>query len=210
MSNQATPYRQDERIRKYIERGVCVSLVLGALGLLPPAATSEMYQYNIHRDGTVGVPHVTSDQRYRPVQSRGTRLTPQLSKKELDQAIVWYAKQHRLSPALLRAVIKAESGFDPSAVSRTGAKGLMQLMPRTAASLKVRDPFNPIENIGGGAKHLRYLLDRFHGNLPMAIAAYNAGEYRVKRWQQIPPIQETQFYVKKVLSYYHDFRAGKL
>ncbi len=210
MSNQATPYRQDERIRKYIERGVCVSLVLGAIGLLPPAATSEMYQYNIHRDSTVGVTHVTTDQRYRPVRSRGTLLTPQLSKKELDQAIAWYAKQHRLSPALLRAVIKAESGFDPSAVSRTGAKGLMQLMPRTAASLKVRDPFNPIENIGGGAKHLRYLLDRFHGNLPMAIAAYNAGEYRVKRWQQIPPIQETQFYVKKVLSYYHDFRAGKL
>lgn len=209
MSNMVTPYREDKRIRKYFERGVCVAVALGIIGIMPPAATSEMYQY-IHRDGTVSVTDIPADQRYRPVQSEVPQLNTKLSQKELDQAIAWYAKQHRLSPALLRAVIKAESGFDSSAVSRRGALGLMQLMPRTAASLKVRNPLNPVENIGGGAKHLRYLLDRFHGNLPMAIAAYNAGEYRVKRWQQIPPIQETQFYVKKVLRYYHDFRAGKL
>jgi soluble lytic murein transglycosylase len=84
----------------------------------------------------------------------------------------------------------------------------MQLMPRTAAAMKVADPFNPVENIAGGAKYLRYLLNRFHGDLPLALAAYNAGEYRVKRWQQIPPIQETQFYVKKVLTYYTVFRKG--
>lgn len=209
MSNMAAPYREDERIRRYVERGVCVALMLGMIGLMPPAATSEMYQY-IHRDGTISVTNVPADQRYQPVPSDLPSLNTRFSKKELDQAIAWYAKQHRLSPALLRAVIKAESDFDPTAVSQKGALGLMQLMPRTAASLKVRDPLNPVENIGGGAKHLRYLLDRFHGNLPMAIAAYNAGEYRVKRWQQIPPIQETQFYVKKVLRFYRDFRAGKM
>lgn len=209
MSNTATPCKADERIRRNIERGVCIGIVLGMIGLMPPTATSEVYQY-IHRDGTVSIADVPTDRRYQPVQSSLPMPNAQLTRKELEQAIKWYAKQHRLHPALLRAVIKAESDFDPTAVSRAGALGLMQLMPRTAASLKVRDPLNPVENIGGGAKHLRYLLDRFHGNLPMAIAAYNAGEYRVKRWQQIPPIQETQFYVKKVLRYYHDFRAGKL
>lgn len=207
MGNKAIPYRVDEKIRKYVERAVCIAMMLGMSGLMPPAATSEMYQY-IHQDGTVSVTNVPSDQRYRPVPSGLSSLNAQLSKKELDQAIAWYAKQHRLSTALLRAVIKAESGFDATAVSRAGALGLMQLMPRTAASLKVSNPLNPVENIGGGAKHLRYLLDRFHGNLPMALAAYNAGEYRVKRWQQIPPIQETQFYVQKVLRFYRDFRAG--
>jgi soluble lytic murein transglycosylase len=86
----------------------------------------------------------------------------------------------------------------------------MQLMPRTAASLDVRDPLNPVENIRGGAKYLRYLLDRFDGNLPLALAAYNAGEYRVKRNNyQIPAIQETQEYVAKVLFYYRVFKAGK-
>ncbi len=138
-----------------------------------------------------------------------SRKTARVSKKELDQAIAWYAKRHRLHPALLRAVIKAESDFVPTAVSRRGALGLMQLMPRTAASLRVRDPFNPIDNIGGGAKHLRYLLDRFNGNVPLALAAYNAGEYRVKQYQQIPPIQETRYYVQKVLRYYQTFRSGK-
>lgn len=136
-------------------------------------------------------------------------VNARLPERELDQAIAWYARQHHLSQALLRAVIKAESDFRPTAVSRTGALGLMQLMPRTAASLNVRDPFNPVENIRGGAAHLRYLLDRFNGNLPLALAAYNAGEYRVKRYRQIPPIQETRCYVNKVLFYYHAFRSAK-
>src|SRR5207249_3504726 len=127
----------------------------------------------------------------------------------LEKAIAWYAKRHRLHPALLRAVIKTESNFDQTAVSRRGALGLMQLMPRTAASLRVLDPFNPIDNIGGGAKHLRHLIDRFDGNLPLALAAYNAGEYRVKLYQQIPPFQETRYYVQKVLRHYHAFRSGK-
>jgi soluble lytic murein transglycosylase len=182
-------------------------VLLGAMGLTPPVAISEMYHY-IDKNGTVSLTNVPTDRRYKAVSFDTYRLPVKVSQQELDQAIAWYSKQHRLSPALLRAVIKAESDFDPRAVSRTGALGLMQLMPRTAAAMKVEDPFNPVENIAGGAKYLRYLLNRFHGDLPLALAAYNAGEYRVKRWQQIPPIQETQFYVKKVLNYYSVFKKG--
>jgi soluble lytic murein transglycosylase len=188
-------------------KGLSAVVLLGAMGLTPPVAISEMYHY-IDKNGTVSLTNVPTDRRYKAVPFDTYRLPVKVSQQELDQAIAWYSKQHRLSPALLRAVIKAESDFDPRAVSRTGALGLMQLMPRTAAAMKVGDPFNPVENIAGGAKYLRYLLNRFHGDLPLALAAYNAGEYRVKRWQQIPPIQETQFYVKKVLNYYSVFKKG--
>ncbi len=92
-----------------------------------------------------------------------------------SRVIKRHSSQQQLHPALIRAVIKAESNFDPRAVSRAGAIGLMQLMPQTAVRLDVRDMFDPDENVGGGAKYLRQLLDRFHGNLPLALAAYNAG-----------------------------------
>jgi len=208
MKNTTTPYRESKRLCGSVEQGLCAAMVVGVMVFMPPTATSELYQF-VEKDGTVSVTNVPTDQRYQSVPYDRTYLSSRVSKKELDQAIAWYAKRHRLHPALLRAVIKAESDFVPTAVSRRGALGLMQLMPRTAASLRVRDPFNPIDNIGGGAKHLRHLLDRFNGNVPLALAAYNAGEYRVKQYQQIPPIQETRYYVQKVLRYYQAFRSGK-
>ncbi|MGH7205317.1 MAG: lytic transglycosylase domain-containing protein [Nitrospiraceae bacterium] len=208
MKNTTTPYRESKRLCGSVEQGLCAALVVGVVVFMPPTATSELYQY-VERNGTVNVTNVPTDQRYQSAPYDSTYLSSRVSKKELEQAIAWYAKRYRLHPALLRAVIKAESDFVSTAVSRRGALGLMQLMPRTAASLRVRDPFNPIDNIAGGAKHLRYLLNRFNGNLPLALAAYNAGEYRVKQYQQIPPIQETRYYVQKVLRYYHAFRSGK-
>lgn len=186
---------------------LCLGLVLGVF--LPRTAGSAIYQY-VEPNGTIAATNVPSDGRFHPVLSVGRGASTAIPSRELDQAIRWFARQQKLSPALLRAVIKAESDFNPEAVSPTGAIGLMQLMPGTAASLKIRDPFNPVENIRGGAKHLRYLLDRFDGDLPLAIAAYNAGEYRVKRNNyQIPQIEETQLYVEKVLFYYETFRATK-
>lgn len=208
MKNTTTPYRESKRLCGSVEQGLCAALVVGVVVFMPPTATSELYQY-VERNGTVNVTNVPTDQRYQSVPYDSTYLSSRVSKKELEQAIAWYAKRYGLHPALLRAVIKAESDFVSTAVSRRGALGLMQLMPRTAASLRVRDPFNPIDNIAGGAKHLRHLLNRFNGNLPLALAAYNAGEHRVKQYQQIPPIQETRYYVQKVLRYYHAFRSGK-
>ena len=118
------------------------------------------------------------------------------------------AQRHDIAVSLLRAIIKAESNFNPRAVSKKGAMGLMQLMPQTAKLLNVGDPFDPKENIMGGARYFKQLFDRFEGKLPLAIAAYNAGPERVERHKRIPPIRETQEYVKRVLKYYYAYRKG--
>jgi soluble lytic murein transglycosylase len=102
--------------------------------------------------------------------------------------------------------MKAESSFNPIVVSKAGAVGLMQLVPETAMRHGVRNLYDTNENVAGGARHLRYLLDRFHGNTRLALAAYNAGERKVDRYKQIPPYKETRHYVQKVLSYYRDYR----
>ena len=116
---------------------------------------------------------------------------------ELEQAVSRAAQQHHLQPALLLAVMKAESSFNPTVISKAGAVGLMQLIPETAIRHGVRNLYDANDNITGGAKHLRYLLDRFHGNIRLALAAYNAGEGKVDRYGQIPPYKETQDYVKR-------------
>lgn len=131
---------------------------------------------------------------------------PRYSKQEIHRAIAWYAKKYRLDPALLRAVIKTESDFRQHAVSRKGAVGLMQLTPATAATLRVSDVYDPIQNIRGGAKQLRHLLNLYQGDLPLALAAYNAGIHRVKD-RRVPRIRETHAYVRKVLRYYEVFRS---
>lgn len=125
--------------------------------------------------------------------------------KRISRFIAGYAKQYRLEPALLRAVIKVESDFNPTAVSPKGAQGLMQLMPPTAAALNVLDPFDPNENIRAGARELRRLLDRFGGNLRLALAAYHAGEARITRSVGVPPFRSTKRYVGDVLRYYRMF-----
>jgi transglycosylase-like protein with SLT domain len=109
------------------------------------------------------------------------------------------AARYEVSPRLVAAIIAVESEFNPRAVSRTGAQGLMQLMPATAAGLKVRDSFDPGENIEAGVRHLRALMDRFHDDLPLVIAAYNAGEQAVIAHRGIPPYPETRRYVVRVL-----------
>jgi soluble lytic murein transglycosylase-like protein len=131
---------------------------------------------------------------------------PRYSNQEIYRAIKWYAQKYRLDPALLRAVIKAESGFRQHAVSRKGAVGLMQLTPATAATLRVNDVYDPIQNIRGGAKQLRHLLNLYQGELPLALAAYNAGVHRVKS-HKVPRIRETRAYVRRVLQYYEVFRS---
>ena len=125
---------------------------------------------------------------------------------ELEQAVSHAAQQHHVQPALLLAVMKAESSFNPTAVSKAGAVGLMQLIPETAIRHGVRNLYDANENITGGAKHLRYLLNRFHGNIRLALAAYNAGERKVDRYGQIPPYKETQDYVSRVLVYYRNYK----
>lgn len=129
--------------------------------------------------------------------------------RSYDSYITGYGKQYLIDPNLIKAVIRAESGFDRHAVSRKGAKGLMQLMPATAKELNVRDPFNPRQNIEGGTRYLRHLLDTFNGDLTLALAAYNAGPTLVKRINRVPRIPETENYVKQVLAYYRGYGKGQ-
>ncbi len=124
-----------------------------------------------------------------------------------DEAIRQAATLYQLPEALVRAVIMVESNFDPRAVSHAGAQGLMQLMPETAARMEIRDSFDPRENIFGGVRYLRVLANLFNGDLELTIAGYNAGEGAVMRHGGIPPYEETQDYVVKVVAYYRRFAA---
>jgi soluble lytic murein transglycosylase-like protein len=123
-----------------------------------------------------------------------------------DQYIAEAARLYRLPPALIRAVIKVESNFDPRAVSHANAHGLMQLLPTTAERMMVTDIFDPRQNILGGARYLRILANTFNGNLELTIAGYNAGEAAVARYGGIPPYAETRNYVAKVTEYYRQYR----
>lgn len=117
-----------------------------------------------------------------------------------EQLIVSTANKYGVSPALVKAVIQAESGYNPNAVSRAGASGLMQLMPGTAKQLKVADSFDPRQNVDGGVRYLKFLLDTFKGDVSLALAAYNAGLGKVARYGGIPPYEETRTYVNRVLN----------
>jgi soluble lytic murein transglycosylase-like protein len=125
---------------------------------------------------------------------------------QYDDLIIKASEKHKIEPALIKAIIKAESNFNHRAVSPKGARGLMQLMPATASSLQVQDSFHPENNIEGGVRYLRYLLNYFNGNLPLALAAYNAGENAVIRHRGVPPYRETQVYIQRVLGYLDKFR----
>lgn len=139
---------------------------------------------------------------------RVVRTSARVSNTQYATLVHKIAEEHYIDPELIKAVIKAESNWDPFAISRKGAMGLMQLMPDTVFMLNVKNPFNPEENIRAGIRYLKYLLDRFNGDLLLALAAYNAGPTVVERFGGIPPISETQEYIKKVLS--HLGVAGKV
>ena len=158
-------------------------------------------------DGVVHFTNAPADPRYR----RSTELTgttsgwlqlPAGRSGRYVAEIRDAASRYGIDAKLVESLIWVESTFDPWAVSRKGAQGLMQLMPGTASLLGVRDAFNPRQNIDGGVRHLRALLDRYQGSLPLALAAYNAGDEAVRSHRGVPPYPETQGYVRKILQLY--------
>jgi soluble lytic murein transglycosylase-like protein len=130
--------------------------------------------------------------------------------EEIDRLVSASAATWNVDPALIKAIIANESGFDASATSSAGAQGLMQLMPATAQGLGVSDPYDPAQNVWGGTRYIRGLLDRFDGNLELAVAAYNAGPNAVSKYGGIPPYAETQNYVQNVLSSYEKYKSQML
>ena len=170
------------------------------------ASAENIYSF-VDARGLTHFSNAPTDPRYKKLAVAGRPVARVfLSSTGVHKAITQHSEQHGVDPALVRAVIKAESSFNAGAVSRKGAIGLMQLMPRTARSFHLSDPYDPQQNISGGVRHLRYLLDRFQGNIPLALAAYNAGETRVSCGGRIPQIGETREYVRRVLRYYKEYR----
>jgi len=190
--------------------------------LLSPVAQAKIYIY-VGPEGE----HIVSD---RPLQREGYRLQhlrqnvddvgtilagreEEIANKRrafYDEYIHNASEKFNLDPALVKAVIHVESDFNPMAVSRKGARGLMQVMPQTAARYHQRDLFSPMANIDVGARHLSYLLTRYSRNERLALAAYNAGEESVDKYQGIPPFQETRQYVKRVMEYHERYSGAKL
>ena len=142
---------------------------------------------------------IAQEARAETTQAESTAATETEAEMTIDEHIKEVADRHGVRADLVAAVIEAESEFNPRAVSRRGARGLMQLMPKTAATLGVDDPFDPKANIEAGVKHLRAMMDRFDNNIPLALAAYNAGEVAVIKHHGIPPYRETRAYVKRIL-----------
>ncbi len=162
---------------------------------------SAQFSYKRSDAGTVVISHQGLTAPSAPAASRPRRGS------EFDAIIDDHARAQGLSPVLVRAVIEAESAFNPRAVSRVGAMGLMQLMPGTAKDLGVVDAFDPAENIRGGTRYLRTLLDRFDGDVRLALAAYNAGPGAVERYDNVPPYRETRNYVAKISNRIKDVQA---
>jgi soluble lytic murein transglycosylase-like protein len=182
------------------------SLFMLLISLAPPAS-ADIYRY-VEKDGTVCF---TNDIPAKPnyelfIKERKKRKVPSTSR--YDKFISEASQKHGVSFAILKAIVKVESDFNPRAVSKKGAMGLMQIMPENFKSLRVKNPFNPRENIMAGAWYFKQLLNRFDGKLHLALAAYNAGPDNVSRSQTIPPIRETELYVKKVIRYYNLFKKG--
>jgi soluble lytic murein transglycosylase len=191
-------------ITRALRRGLLLSIALAGAELLGPlpAAAGAVYHY-VDEQGVLHFSNVPTDRRYVPLRSTERRV-PRVAR--FDDLISEAALDQRLPPALLKAVIAAESHFDPGAVSQKGAQGLMQLMPATARQLGVDDALAAEANVRGGARYLRELVDRF-GDLSRALAAYNAGPAVVDRYGGIPPYRETRQYVDRVLTYYRRYHG---
>jgi len=205
--------------RKAVLIIICISLLFFLCR--PGAGMADIYQYTdkngVVHFSNVGVGSVKKYKRLKSTVSseqhmatpRGTSAPSRapLSSSNFPSAYVDIINtacgRHGIDPALVHAIVKVESDFNPYALSRKGAMGLMQLMPQTAEVMNVGNSFNPNENIDGGVKYLRYLIDRYEGNLPLALAAYNSGETAVKKFGTIPPYRETQNYVQRIMKIYN-------
>jgi soluble lytic murein transglycosylase len=190
--------------------GLCAAagLALALAGASAAQAGGRIYTFT-DANGVVHFSNRPSDERFRAVEDSALghqRLQRVQRQWQYDGLIGLTAREQQIQPALVKAVIAAESNFDPQAVSRAGAQGLMQLMPATAEELGIQDPLRPVQNVRGGTRYLRLMIDRY-GDLERALAAYNAGPTAVDRHGGVPPYRETRDYVKRVLTYYRHYHG---
>ncbi len=195
-----------------------------ALSILwsPSALRADIYRYQ-DGNGVVHFTNVPNNSKYQLFYKEYIKVRPALPTKgnlknfsstisnlnntQLTPHIEEASQQYGIDPKLIQAIIHVESRFDPQALSPKGAQGLMQLMPQTARDLQVSDAFSPKENIDGGTRYFRYLMDTYNQDLSLALAAYNAGPEKVNLYRGIPPYQETKSYVQKVMQIYNQLRS---
>jgi soluble lytic murein transglycosylase-like protein len=213
-----------------MRKKTCRRLWGGICFLLPwliwaTAAPADIYRHQ-DDDGVIHFTNVPNDNRYRlflreyektnrqtPLKKASYKGLPPLAPSyasympDLENHVAEAAKFYDLDQKLIKAVIQVESNYNPLARSPKGAQGLMQLMPGTARDLEVTDPYNPRQNIIGGSRYLRYLLDLFNNDVALALAAYNAGPERVNQYRGIPPYMETRSYVEKVMRKYQSLKG---
>jgi len=206
--------RMDKRRKKRVGPFCPYSPFLGILFLaiifvlpgIDSPSYGGIYRY-IDENGDYHFTNCPKDLRYQLyIREEGDSVSVSLDPDQYDPMIEEFSERYGVDSALVKAVIRAESGFNSYAISRKGAKGLMQLMPQTAAQWNVMDVFNPRQNIEGGVKHLKHLLETFGNNLTLSLAAYNAGKDAVFQNQSIPPYDETRNFVRKVLQYYESYK----
>ena len=187
--------------------GVTICYVLTLLFSAGIAVHADIYRY-IDENGVMHFTNTptSSTQQFKLFLREKPKINPRYSSKKYDDIIANASQQYDVSFPLLKAIIKAESGFDPRAVSKKGAKGLMQIMPENFKPLGIKDPFDPSQNIHAGARYFKQMYDRFKGKLPLSLAAYNAGPTAVERYKTVPPYEETEEYVKRVLKFYYNYK----
>lgn len=191
---------------KYISIVIYCAVFIIFTAVLPLNADIFIY---IDKKGCAHYTNVPTSPQYRLyMREKLSKPSRSNSVDRFDNYIKEASKKHGVAFPLLKAIMKVESDFNPRAVSKSGAKGLMQIMPLNFKALRIKDPFNPRENIMAGARYIRQLLDRFDGKLHLALAAYHAGPTSVARFKSIPPIKATKNYVKKVMKYYYIFKQG--
>jgi soluble lytic murein transglycosylase-like protein len=195
----------------FTAKPVLAAVVLGmltlgvALAVVP--AYADIYRY-VDENGVMHITNLPTSPDYKLwIKERRVIIKAGIDMTKYGPLIQKAADKYKVDYSLVKAIIKAESNFNHKAVSPKGAQGLMQLMPKTASTLQVKDSFEPESNIEGGVKYLRYLMNVYNGHLQLALAAYNAGEKAVARYGGIPPYNETQGYVKRVMSLYKQYSA---
>ena len=180
--------------------------ICGGMLCLPGTLTATIFSFT-DNNGVVHFSNVPDDPRYRPMVSRRIRYARPVNHLRYDLYISKAARRFSVDPLLIKAIISAESNFDRTAVSKKGAKGLMQLMPATINDMNVSDPFDAEDNITGGTRYFSRLLKTFNGDLNLTLAAYNAGPTVVKKIGRVPKISETLNYVSKVIKNYRKYQA---
>jgi soluble lytic murein transglycosylase-like protein len=219
LGGNVPPISRRARLLRRLAPGGAVASVVAALAVgYPGEASADIFRYT-DAEGVVHFSNKATDGRFRlyikapkhrshegvvavmPSDTSSDRFT------RYDEWIRQAAILYQIPEELIRAVILCESNYDPRAVSQTGAQGLMQLMPETALRMQVRDAFDPREAIFGGTRYLRVLANMFNGDISLTVAGYNAGESAVVRYAGIPPYEETQGYVTRVLTYYRRYRT---